>query len=366
MTRRPLDRTLATPFQFLAFIRIARCETGDQLCEVETTETSWRLWNAVPAWGSMSIYAAAQGEEDPKVGSPSAETETETEFQVGFSEDELTALRRELRRRNAFVAVLVIGVVFFLWGPCLHCSEDGPMIPPCARDECDTDMSNNETASVWLGNGCFWHTQYDMVEVEHGSVFRHRDDQDITSLVGYAGGLYTSPEGLVCYHGGPSGSLYEDLGHAEAVQVQLDRGQERAQFIALLDQYFRSFRRTDSGMERLDPQDSGPPYRNMIGIPGGTAGKFFALVQERNVNAMPLVEGGEDGGRGDDEDEYQVYIYDSLQYHFYRAEAYHQFHPNTVLRRPVPSSYTSTLKDVQAQLGRIDPTGCPEGGMPGF
>ena len=53
----------------------------------------------------MSIYAAAQGEEDPKVGSPSAETETETEFQVGFSEDELTALRRELRRRNAFVAV---------------------------------------------------------------------------------------------------------------------------------------------------------------------------------------------------------------------------------------------------------------------
>eukprot|EP01044_Picomonas_judraskeda_P023849 COSAG03_NODE_6384_length_1068_cov_1.379773_2_plen_100_part_01 len=88
VTRRPLDRTLATPFQFLAFIRIARCETGDQLCEVETTETSWRLWNAVPAWGSMSIYAAAQGEEDPKVGSPSAETETETEFQVGFSEDE--------------------------------------------------------------------------------------------------------------------------------------------------------------------------------------------------------------------------------------------------------------------------------------
>ena len=77
-------------------------------------------------------------------------------------------------------------------------------------------------------------------------------------------------------------------------------------------------------------------------------------------------EGGEDGGRGDDEDEYQIYIYDSLEYHFYRAEAYHQFHPNVVLRRAVPASYTGTLKTVQAQLGRIDPTGCPEGGMPGF
>jgi peptide methionine sulfoxide reductase MsrA len=227
-------------------------------------------------------------------------------------------------------------------------------------------MSNNESTSVWLGNGCFWHTQYDMVTVEQGSAFRHRDDEHITSLVGYAGGLYTSPEGLVCYHGGPSGSLYEDLGHAEAVQVELDRGQERAQFAALLEQYFRSFRRTDSGMQRLDPQDSGPPYRNMIGIPGGMAGKYYPLIQENNVNDMPLVEGGEDGGRGDDEDEYQVYIYDSLEFHFYRAEAYHQFHPNVVLRRAVPPAYTDTLKTVQDQLGRIDPTGCPEGGMLGF
>ena len=71
---------------------------------------------------------------------------------------------------------------------------------------------------------------------------------NLSLQVGYAGGLFTSPEGLVCYHGGPTGSLYEDLGHAEAVQVQLDRGQERVQFVALLDQYFRSFHRTSSGI----------------------------------------------------------------------------------------------------------------------
>ena len=28
----------------------------------------------------------------------------------------------------------------------------------------------------------------------------------------------------------------------------------------------------------------------------------------------------------------------------------------------VPSSYTGTLKQAQEKLGRIDPTGCPEGG----
>jgi peptide methionine sulfoxide reductase MsrA len=189
---------------------------------------------------------------------------------------------------------------------------------------------------------------------------------NLSLQVGYAGGLFTSPEGLVCYHGGPTGSLYEDLGHAEAVQVQLDRGQERVQFVALLDQYFRSFHRTSSGMQRLDPQDSGPPYRNMLGIPGGMEGKFLPIVRERNVNDMPLVEGGDDGGRGDTEDEYQVYIYDSLEYHFYRAEQYHQFHANTVLQRSVPASYTVTLKTSQEQAGRISPTGCPEGGMVGF
>lgn len=311
----------------------------------------------------MSIYAGAEGKEPELDSGARAETAAKVDVQQPFSEEELNAIRWELRKRTACVGFLLVGVIWF-WCPwCSNQTEPG--IPPCEHGMCATDMSNNESLSVWLGNGCFWHTQYDMVTVEQGAAFR-RDDEQITSLVGYAGGLYTSPEGLVCYHGGPSGSLYEDLGHAEAVQVQLDHGRERAQFTALLDQYFRSFESTSGGMERLDPQDSGAPYRNVIGIPGGMQGKFYALVQDRNVNHMPLVEGGEDGGRGDDEDEYQVYIYDSLRFHFYRAEAYHQFHPNVVLRRSVPRSYTDTLKSVQERLGRINPTGCPEGGMAGF
>ena len=45
----------------------------------------------------------------------------------------------------------------------------------------------------------------------------------------------------MCYHGGPRGSLYEDLGQGEAVQVQLDGTHgavARAQFAAILNYYF--------------------------------------------------------------------------------------------------------------------------------
>ena len=50
------------------------------------------------------------------------------------------------------VAVLFV-VVICLW--CPWCSESNePGIPPCKHGMCETDMSNNESASVWLGNGC--------------------------------------------------------------------------------------------------------------------------------------------------------------------------------------------------------------------
>lgn len=43
---------------------------------------------------------------------------------------------------------------------------------------------------------------------------------------------------------------------------------------------------------------------------------------------------------------FRRYVYDSLVYPFYRAEGYHQFHTNDVLQRPLPDSYTKTLKQV--------------------
>ena len=161
----------------------------------------------------------------------------------------------------------------------------------------------------------------------------------------------------MCYHGGPPGTLYETLGHGEACRVTLDNNgttttttaASRAQMKALVRYYFEDgFKTTAGGRARLDPQDDGPPYRNLIGLPGGMKGTMYDLVVAGNVHNMRLIEGK--GGPLDDQlSEYVVYIYDSLRFKFHVAETYHQFHTNPVLGREVPSSYTATLRDVQIE-----------------
>ena len=225
--------------------------------------------------------------------------------------------------------------------------------PGCLGPRLQPPLPNAENRSVYFGYGCFWHAQYDFYEIEH-DVF-DRSPSQVTSLVGYAGGLYTSEDGLVCYHGGPAGSEYGDDGHAEVVQVELDAGQEEAQYTQLLSKFFNDgFICDGSDCSRKDPGDRGAAYRNVLGLPGGKAGKLWHLVNPQNVHAMELRDGGDNGGRGDEEDEGLVYVYDSLQYHFYRGEQYHQFHANTVLGRACPSSYLVSLKNTQKALHRYE------------
>lgn len=262
--------------------------------------------------------------------------------------------RQDLRRTKACVGMkafaLFGGALLLVW--LLFRSPDigEHYLPPVAQ-------INEENTSVYFGNGCFWHTQYDTYQVERAPPFS-RTLARITSLVGYAGSKHTSPTGQVCYHGGPSGSLYEDLGHAEVVQVQLDAASgpvADAQFTALLRYYFTAGFTAEN--TRLDPQDSGPPYRAVIGIPGGTHGPLYPLIAKMNARNMPIAE-GKGGPREDLQDERLAYVYDSLRYHFYRGEAYHQFHVNRVLGRPVPSAYTGDLKRAQEGLGRLKSMGC--------
>ncbi len=51
--------------------------------------------------------------------------------------------------------------------------------------------------------------------------------------------------------------------------------------------YFSQFRKTPFGMLRLDPQDAGPGYRNVIGIPGGVNSPLFRVLQVR-LRCRPL------------------------------------------------------------------------------
>jgi peptide methionine sulfoxide reductase MsrA len=188
-----------------------------------------------------------------------------------------------------------------------------------------------------------------------------RSGVTITSHVGYAGGWATGTDGLVCYHSDMAGTLYSDLGHGEVVEVRLDPASQAEQFTALLEKYFEEFQlEPRSGKySRQDPQDRGPAYRAMMGIPGGQTGDLYQLLVQYNRAHLniDLVPGR---GHGDTSDEYKIYVYDTSSFPFYRGEQYHQFHENTVLGRYVPDSYTGALKATQAAAGLIDSTGCPD------
>lgn len=176
-----------------------------------------------------------------------------------------------------------------------------------------------------------------------------------TAVVGYAGGTKSSPSGLACYHhwgDSSDGTLYESLGHAEAVQIELELGKEALQFKALVVDFFGSFTKTPSGMQRPDPGDRGGPYRSLIGIPGGVNSSLYQIVVDNNVNGMVLQE-----GTGDEGDVFnQVWIMDSTKFPFYRAEQYHQFHSN-FFGPAYPSSYVYDAWNYKISLGHIPPTG---------
>jgi peptide methionine sulfoxide reductase MsrA len=121
---------------------------------------------------------------------------------------------------------------------------------------------------VYFGNGCFWGRQYDFVQTEKEL---GRQMGDISAVVGYAGGAvpFKDPSNnKVCYYYTPEkDNVYEPLGHAEVVQVEL-RGETSAEkqteFRRMADTYFSQFRRLPNGkMLRQDPQDAGPGYRNV-------------------------------------------------------------------------------------------------------
>ena len=120
---------------------------------------------------------------------------------------------------------------------------------------------------------------------------------------------------------------------------------------------------------RLDPQDEGAPYRPNLGLPGGVNSELYPLVVASNAahKQIPLQEGHPLSARGTpdtDTSEWGVsetiFVYDTEVFPFYRAERYHQFHPNTVIQRVVPESYLVTARNLQAALGLIDATGCPD------
>ena len=92
----------------------------------------------------------------------------------------------------------------------------------------------------------------------------------------------------VCYYTGLPGSVYEDLGHAEVVQVDLQgtSGDSEDQMRKFATTYFGQFKKTPRGMQRSDPQDAGPAYRNVVGVPGGVHGPLFKVLEVSCTRAL--------------------------------------------------------------------------------
>jgi peptide methionine sulfoxide reductase MsrA len=162
--------------------------------------------------------------------------------------------------------------------------------PAIAANDVDTNTTTTNTTqpttTVYFGNGCFWGRQKDFVETEMRTL--QRPPQQVTAVAGYAAGAQgTGPGGKVCYHFNDPRQVYERLGHAEVVAVELDgdlastttQATTQKEMRAFSKTYWSQFRRLRDGrLQRLDPQDSGPGYRNVVGLPGGINSPLFDVL----------------------------------------------------------------------------------------
>ena len=233
--------------------------------------------------------------------------------------------------------------------------------------------------TVYFGNGCFWGRQHDFVEAESKEL--GRKPEQLTSVTGYAGGARgAAPDGRVCYYYANDASVYERRGHAEVVRVGLappgssnstPEEQEKS-MRAFARVYFSQFvpRKTRGGgllALRQDPQDAGPGYRNVVGLPGGVKSPLFKVLEEEKAksplaSAITLVEGRgndfRDGKPSEDDEVGKVFVYDSVALPFFAAERWHQFHNG--LGKSFDKTYRKGYKKAAEEAGAFGDTGCPE------
>jgi len=208
-----------------------------------------------------------------------------------------------------------------------------------------------DTSDVYFGVGCFWHVQHEFVDAERNIL--DRNDLDLTSRAGYAGGTKTDDEGRVCYHNPDNVAYYGDLGHGEVVSVTIPDSFANDFFTVYFDLFVNG--------DRADVGDRGLEYRSLVGIPGGRDSTLYAsLASIAESKGLSL-----QVGVGDDPDNFgmnSVYLMDSLKFPFHQAERYHQFHDD-FMSPPYGEDYNNLILEAEED-GRIVDTGCPGGKSP--
>ena len=177
-----------------------------------------------------------------------------------------------------------------------------------------------------------------------------RSSSQITAVSGYAGGQRLGDGGRVCYHNFKRFADYGQMGHAEAVQVEIP-SKALPQFAR---RYFNLF---GSRGYRHDPQDRGGEYRSVLGLPGGQDSPYYEVIrQAASQSPMNLV-----AGRGDEPDtigDKSILVYDSKKFPFYPAELYHQFHDD-FMGPPYGKAYNA-INPTLYKAGMLKNTGCPD------
>ena len=106
---------------------------------------------------------------------------------------------------------------------------------------------------------------------------------------------------------------------------------------------------------RPDPQDVGPEYRAVVGVPGGLAGPHGQALRAANLRNLSLVEDAI-GHRADTLGRNVVYVMDAERFPAVQAELCLQLHDDALAR--YPQAYHS-LNASFLRRGRLVPTDCP-------
>jgi len=203
-------------------------------------------------------------------------------------------------------------------------------------------------ADVYFGVGCFWHIQHEFVEAERNIL--KRSDAELSSRTGYAGGLKADKEGRVCYHNLSGVADYGKLGHGEVVGMTIPENR----IGDFATEYFNLF--SDKG-ERVDPQDRGPEYRSLLGLPSGANHASYPAVKAAaEAKGMTLALG--EGNDPDTLGKKLVYVMDTAKFPFYQGEVYHQFHDD--FQSPAYGKKYNSLANQAFDDGRLKVTGCPD------
>jgi peptide methionine sulfoxide reductase MsrA len=215
------------------------------------------------------------------------------------------------------------------------------------KADAGTCFAAEELQLLYVGAGCFWHVQHEMVLAEH--TLLGRSSSSFTAIAGYAGGTKVGAGNLVCYHNQKARDTdYGKLGHTEVVAVRVPSHRVAdftRQFLALFDV---------QGL-RSDPQDKGGEYRSAIGLRDGLRHPIVPLLKTQAAKrGMRLVEGV--GDEGDTLQERIIYVYDTQKFPFHAGELYHQYHNDMV---GTYGKEYAALRDVALNRGTLSLSQCP-------